>query len=230
MDLLDLIESHRFMGTEFLVWLWYKCDVFEGRFVIGRHGVCEVWFDDRITLEAMMTETEQSVLKGAAPTTTPEANEALRQGKMPVQAKLRIICDGREFQFVLKAPALQTSGIKLPALMTKADDEKFYERMSLMEQLEAIIEDLYAEYLALRLTTNAWKVMHKAIQAWVYEEHTEDTMDRESYRTLLGTTKVPGRMKRSVRVARADAEALSEAVEAEKAEEAADTADATTPA
>lgn len=205
MDLLDLIEAHRFLGNEFLVWLWYKCDLFEGRFVIGRHGVCEVWFDDRITLEAVIVETEQSVLKGASPTFSPEAREALRQGKLPSQAKLRLITEGREFQFVLKASSLQLSGIKIPALMTRAEDEKFYERMALLEQLEAMMEDLYAEFLAVRLSPGVWRQLHTHIQAWVYDEA---HLEREEYRALVEGLETPNRVKRSVRVARADAAAL----------------------
>jgi hypothetical protein len=205
MDLLDLIESHRFLGGEFLVWLWYKCDLFEGRFGIGRHGACEVWFDDRITLEAVVVETEQSVLKGASPTFSPEAREALRQGKVPVQAKLRVICEGQEFLAVLKASSLQFSGIKIPALMTRAEDEKFYERMALLEQLEAILEDLFAEFLAVRLTPSVWKVLHEAIQRWVYDE---PSMEREAYQALVEGVAIPSRMKRSIRVAKEEAAAL----------------------
>ncbi len=166
MDLIDLIESHRFLGTEFLMWLWYKSDVFEGRFMVGERA-CEVWFDDKLTLEAVMVETEQSVLKGASPTFTPEAREALRQGKMPTQAKLRLIYEGKEFQLTLKGAALQMSGIKLPALMTRSDDEKFYERMFLLELLEELMEDLYTEFVGLRLTANAWDKVLDAVRAWI---------------------------------------------------------------
>lgn len=180
MDLMDLIESHRFLGTEFLMWLWYKSDVFEGRFNIGERP-CEVWFDDQIKLEAVMVETEQSVLKGASPTFTPEAREALRQGKLPTQAKLRIVYDEKEFQFTLKASELKLSGIKLPALMTRSDDEKFYERMYLMELIEELVEDLYGEFLGLRLHPAAWTSLLGAIHAWI---KSDDLMDVVEYRKL----------------------------------------------
>ncbi len=169
MDMTELIESHRFLGHEFLIWMWYKCDVFEGRFMIGKRP-CEVWFDDRITLEAVMVETEQSVLKGASPTFTPEAREALRQGKTPTQAKLRLIHEGQEFQFVFKGAEFKMSGIKLPALMTRTDDEKFYERMYLVELLEELVEDLYGEFLGLRLSEVAWPKLVEALRAWIHDD------------------------------------------------------------
>lgn len=193
MDLIDLIESHRFMGTEFLMWLWTRSDIFEGRFMIGERA-CEVWFDDKITLEAVMVETEQSVLKGASPTFTPEAREALRQGKLPTQARLRIIHDGKEFQFTLKGGELAMTGIKLPALMTRSDDEKFYERMYLLELLEEILEDLYGEFLGLRLSTEVWPKMLTVIREWV---QSETLISTDAYRALsarapaLARTRVP---------------------------------------
>jgi hypothetical protein len=206
MSLIDLIESRRFLGQEFLVWLWYKCDVFEGRFMVGERD-CEVWFDDRITLEAILVETEQSVLKGASPTFTPEAREALRQGKTPTVAKLRLMHDGQEFQFAFKGAALQLSGVKLPSLMTRTDDEKFFERMFLLELLEELIEDLYGEFLGLRLSQSAWTKMTDAIQVWI---HDEKVMEVADYRDLRATAPPLARIRENTKVAERDTSAAQE--------------------
>ncbi len=198
MDLVNLIENNRFLGNEFLTWLWFKSDLFEGRFAIGEYRACEVWFDDSITLEAVIAETEQSVLKGASPTFTPEAREALRQGKLPTQAKIRVICDGQEFLFVFKAAAFALSGIKLPALMTKADDEKFYERMFLLELLEALVDNLYGEFLGLRLHGEVWGTITQSIRSWVQDN---PTLDMDTYKELRVKAPPLTLAKRSISVA-----------------------------
>ncbi len=167
MDLVDLIQTRRFLGSEFLTWLWYKSEVYEGRFNIGERGACEVWFDDRLTLEAVVIENEQSQLKGASPSVSPEAREALRQGKIPVQARLRLVCDQQEFAFAFKGPDFLLSGVKIPTLLSDEADEKFYERMYLIEELEAIIHDLYAEFLALRLSPAWVGTFIPWLRAWV---------------------------------------------------------------
>lgn len=180
MDLVDLIQTRRFLGSEFLMWLWYKCEVFENRMNIGDKP-CEVWFDQQITLEAFVVETEQSKLRGASPTFTPEAKEALRQGKLPTQAKLRVVHDGQEYGFTFKAPEFQTSGVKIPALMSREEDEKFYERMYLIETLEKVLGALYDEFLGLRLR-DVWSAsVVPALRAWVLSDA---VMDVETYRAL----------------------------------------------
>ncbi len=91
MSLAELIEQRRFVGREFLVWLWFESELFEGRFSLDALGVCELWLEGRITL---VQEKEQSRLKGAAPSSAPEAHEALRQGKLPSHARVRVTRGG----------------------------------------------------------------------------------------------------------------------------------------
>ena len=86
MSLAELIEQRRFVGREFLVWLWFESELFEGRFELQGIGPSEIWLESQMTL---VQEKEQSRLKGAAPSSAPEAHEALRQGKLPSQARER---------------------------------------------------------------------------------------------------------------------------------------------
>lgn len=210
MDLVDLIQSHRFLGSEFLLWLWHKSEVYEGRFNIGKREGCEVWFDDQITLEAFVVETEQSKLRGAAPTMTPEAREALRQGKLPTQAKMRVGHDGQEWAFVFKAPEFQMSGIKIPALLSRQDDEKFFERLYLIETLEDLMADLYAEFLGLRLRGVWSDAVVPMLRAWIVEEKATDV---EAYRALLEANPAFVRRDRRIERARAARDAAPEVLE-----------------
>jgi hypothetical protein len=171
MDLVDLIESHRFLGSEFMMWLWFRSEMHEGMIPLGDRKACEFYLDDRITLEADMVETEQSLLKGGAPASTPEAREALRQGKVPTQARVRTHYDGQEFVFTLKAGELQLSSVKIPAVLSKEEDEKFYERMYLMETLEGLLDHLYGEFLSVRLSP-AWASVTEQIRVWVRSDAT----------------------------------------------------------
>ena len=35
MDLVDLIESHRFLGSEYLTWLWFRSEMHDGMIAVG---------------------------------------------------------------------------------------------------------------------------------------------------------------------------------------------------
>ena len=181
MDLIDLIESHRFLGPEFLTWMWFRSEMHDGLLPLGDRKVCEFNIDDRITLEADMVETEQSALKGAAPAVTPEAREALRQAKVPTTARLRVHHEGLEYLFTLKASALQISGVKLPTVLSKEDDDRFYERMSLLETVESLVDHFYGEFLGVRLSP-AWAGVTQQMRAWVASDQAPSA---EAYSTLV---------------------------------------------
>jgi hypothetical protein len=180
MDLLDLIESRAFLGSEFLMWLWFKAECFDGLFDVENHERVEVSFDDQLTLEAYLAETERNMFRGGAPAYSPEAKTALQEGKRVKDAKLRVVKEGREWTFKLKAESLGLTSVKIPSLLSKEEEEQFYERMYLVEELEEILDELYKEFLAIRLS-KAWNsVMLPAIQKWV---HTADLLEPEAYPT-----------------------------------------------
>ena len=179
MDLVDLIEKRRFVGREFLVWLWFESELFEGQLDIKGVGPCQLTLESQITL---VQEKEQSQLKGATPSANPEAREALRQGKTPTRAKARMGFAEFEYTFVFAADSMAISAVKIPAVVKKDEgDEQFYERMYLIEELESRLGALYAEFLALRLS-KAWASdVAPAIRAWAHEE---PGIDPAAYRKI----------------------------------------------
>lgn len=177
MDLLDMINSRRFLGSEFLMWLWFKVDCLNGLMEVKDHGQVEVVFDDALTLEAYMAETERQDFKGGAPAYTEEAKTGLRHGKRASKAKLRVVKEAREWTFTLKAENLEIASAKLPAVLSREDDERFYERMYLLEELEGIMERLFEEFLRLRLQPVWEEKMLPGIQAWIQSKELAEPSD-----------------------------------------------------
>ncbi len=178
MDLIDLINSRAFLGSEYLMWLWYKAECFDGLFDVPNHDRIELAFDDRLTLEAYLAETERNMFRGGAPAYSPEAKTALREGKRVQSAKIRIVKEGREWTFKIKAESLDLTSVKIPSLLSKEEEEQFYERMYLVEELEEILEALYSEFLSIRLSTAWHEVMIPAIRDWV---HSDDLKGPDDY-------------------------------------------------
>lgn len=187
----ELIESRSFLGSEFLLWLWYKAECYDGFFELRHHGDVEVVFDDRLRLEAYLAETERNTFKGGSPAWSPEAKLALREGKRPTRARLKIVRDGREWRFKFKAEDFALSTLKIPSLLSERDDEKFLERMDLIEEVEDILEDLYEEFVVIR-TSPLWEDrLLPAIQDWIFSDaavgpdHYPDDLLEEAYRSEL---------------------------------------------
>ncbi|MCA9557888.1 MAG: hypothetical protein KC583_04910 [Myxococcales bacterium] len=73
----------------------------------------------------------------------------------------------QEWSFTLKADGLSIASARIPAVLSKEDDDRFYERMFLLEQLDRMIKGLYGQFLKLRLS-KAWEADElPAIQGWI---------------------------------------------------------------
>lgn len=166
MDLITKINRTRFLGAEFLLWLWHRSAVQEGRFD-GEGESFELYFDSRIVLESAGEIREQSVIKAESPTETPEAQEALRTGKLPMEAKLRILIGPNQWTTTFKAEAFQLAGTKVPGLLAKDEEEVIHERLHLMEELEGVIEALYRQFLDQRLDDDTWRDQVTLMRDWV---------------------------------------------------------------
>ena len=131
-----------------------------------------------MTLEAYLAETERNMFRGGAPAYSPEARVALREGKRVQRAKLRVIKEGREWTFNIKSESLDLTSVKIPSLLSREEEEQFYERMYLVEELEDILDELYREFLGIRLTYAWEEVMVPAMREWIASD---DFMSPDDY-------------------------------------------------
>ncbi|MGK0360454.1 MAG: hypothetical protein ACI9U2_002767 [Bradymonadia bacterium] len=178
MDLLDQMHRTAFLGAEFLTWLWYRSELQEAVFVLDEKLMgaedappsFEVWFDDKLIVGSHLVDAQENHFKGGHPTSSLEARTALRLGKLATEAKLRIVRGTQEWTLAFKAANFSLGGVKVPAVLAKEDDEKFYERMFLLEQLDQMIRGLYGQFLQVRLSEEWDTTELPSIRDWVAGE------------------------------------------------------------
>lgn len=168
MDLVNRINHTRFLGREFLTWLWYRSEKQEGLFERPDDSPVEVWFDAKLVLEAQGDIKEQNVIKSETPTETDEARASLLTGKQVSEARLRVINEQKQWTVNLKGEELQLTGVKVPALLSREDDDQVFERFYLLEELEGIIEGLFSTFVQVRLDDDGWREEIQAIRQWVH--------------------------------------------------------------
>src|SRR5262249_25422602 len=88
MQLLERIEKRRFVGREWLLWLWFESEISEATLRTAEHGEFGLWIERVLVLSA--TKNEVTRIKGALPASAREAKEALLLGKLPESAGLRL--------------------------------------------------------------------------------------------------------------------------------------------
>ena len=180
MDLIDAVESSRFLGREFLVFMWFESEVLDGQFETPDGDRFQLWLENQLVLESESAEQEITRMRGLAPSATSEAHEALRRGKLPVQARIRIERGQQAFSCVINGKTLNTSSVQLPQLLKEEADERFFERMYLLSELEKMVDAVYERFLILRLSATWETKLLPMIRRWVVEP---SDFDVKKYRT-----------------------------------------------
>jgi recombination associated protein RdgC len=170
-ELMERIETTRFLGGELLLWVWLRQELFNEPVALGGElGEAEVWLDRKLTLEHVLDRAERVAVRGAQPSGSPEAREAVRNMKLPVAARLVLRLGERDFAFDFNAPRFLIGGGAVPALLKEEGDDAFLERTSLIEQLTQLLDALFAAFLRERLAPSWVKAWQPALMAWVEGE------------------------------------------------------------
>lgn len=181
MDLVDRIETTRFLGGEFLTWLWFSRDVTGGEIFIKGRGLLAVTLESQLALADPVADRERVAIRGVDPLGSAEAGEALRAGKLPRKVGLRVVFEQDEWVATLDSNTLALSGVKLPASSKQSEEEVFYERMQRLEQLHELVQALYAHFLDVRLSPSWESDVAPALQRWVASG---EIMDQKSFERL----------------------------------------------
>jgi hypothetical protein len=164
------IQDFAYLGREFMTWLVWRADAGESSFGGGAKGEeFTLAFGTKARLGAPVGHATDLVLKGRSPAHGAEARAAIGSGHTLREAELRCTSGEREWRFTLVAETLDLRGVKLPALLTEEDDDKFLERISLIEELDEMVRTAFASFMKDRLRP-AWKRdIVPALRTWLVE-------------------------------------------------------------
>ena len=166
----EKLDETRFLGREFLTWLWYRSET-EPAFGVEDMGAVNVALGNRIELSDDPTGAGETVTITGEAQALREARVALREGKMVSSAKWSISLDGHEWSVTLDDLWLYPRSFKPPKV--ENDDEEpdpeglLLERVYLVEQGIRAIDALLKEFITLR-TSGRWEQNElPALRQWI---------------------------------------------------------------
>jgi hypothetical protein len=189
MQRVDRIEKRRFVGREFLLWLWFESELFDATLSTREHGPFGLWLEKRLVLSEGKESTR---ITSPLPGLGREAKEALLRGQLPESAGIRVALREDEQSFVFKAETFAVSGLKLQTVLAKEEPnqlleeltgkankprakkepedqhEIFYERMMLTADFEQLVEALYRDFLELRLSAHWAETIAPMMRTWTH--------------------------------------------------------------
>lgn len=176
MDLVDIIAEKRFLGQEFLTWLWFKSDMAGGAVTTAMGDIGFV-FEKHMLLEMGEGESHEKVICQGLQAELKEARTGLRMGKKLEQARIHMVQGEYEWHMTLKASLLDFRSMKTPKTMAgseEGDDEvaiegRLLDKIGLLETAYRIIDELLMQFITLRIS-NEWPTELAQIQKWVGQE------------------------------------------------------------
>ncbi len=174
MDLVDLIQEKRFLGQEFLAWLWFKSEERGGSIDVPGKGDVLVIFEKHMLLEYGEGDASEKVICRGLQTELKEARAGLGLAKKPEQARIRLAYGDYEFGVTLSAAIFEFRNVRLPKTVDSADEGKnaeslegqILERISLFEQLTHLVVDLFRMFINIR-ASKLWNEELIKIRTWV---------------------------------------------------------------
>ncbi len=174
MDLVDLIEEKRFIGQEFLTWLWWKSEERGGVVSIPGEGDVVVVFEKHMLLEYGEGENNESLICRGLQTELQEARTGLVMGKKLEQARIQLTHQDYEWNFTLAAALMEFRNVKLPKTGGESGNDDnpeeregmILERIFLFEELTRLVLDLFRVFLKVRIS-DSWRDELLKIREWV---------------------------------------------------------------
>jgi hypothetical protein len=161
---MELVEQGRFLGEEFLLWLWMRGLTEGGTSGLdGDQSACFV--DDSVQLVTERGDVKELSLRKGNPAESREAFEALSRGMRPAKAKVRLLSGDMEWTFTLGAAGLEISTLKLPPTQAKDPQGRVADRLFLLEEGTAHLERRFQVFLEARSQDPGG--LEEALKAWV---------------------------------------------------------------
>jgi len=180
------MEEGRFLGYEFLTWLWFFTEHEKGMIKFSDEQQAEVNLGERVVL-TLPGEGKERVVCTTQANSLHEARTALQQGKLVQEIQLFIRIADDEYFLTLDSSLWGVKGLKTPKQLSEFDKEdlegRFLEKMYFMEKVSAVLNALYRKYLGQRLDPGWESDVLPLFRQWI-ESKGEDV--EEAYQAATG--------------------------------------------
>lgn len=175
MDLVDLIAEKRFLGQEFLTWLWWKSEERGGSVELEGEGDITVVFEKHIVLESGEGESSEKIVCTGLQAELQEARTGLQMGKKPEQARILIGHGNYEYSLTLTGALMEFKNVRLPKTEGTEGDKgdnpeevegMILERVFLLEEIIRLVNELFKMFLVLRVSPE-WSEELANIRTWI---------------------------------------------------------------
>ena len=171
LDVAVAYSRYRFLGNEFLTWLWFMIDTRQDQLREFADGLTALEIGNRIDLENRRDENVERVTIKGDDADLKEGYLALKKGALVTDINLVFRSADFHWQFNLKGESLNISALKSPQTAPPESEEDtegvVLEKIYLHERIINLLEAAFRRFMHLR-TSDTWNDMTVVqVQQWL---------------------------------------------------------------
>lgn len=176
------MEEGRFLGHEFLTWLWFFSEESDGILRFSEDRQAELLLGERLVLSLPGEGKERVVLTTQA-NALHEARTALRQGKLVDEIQLFLRVGDNEYLFTMDSSLWAIKGLRTPKQLPDYNEEdvdgRFLEKMFFWEEVSSVLNSLYREFLSKRLSPSWESDTLPLLREWIERQDDSEHAPKE---------------------------------------------------
>jgi hypothetical protein len=171
LDVAVAYNRYKFIGNEFLTWLWFTIDTHQPFFKTLDEQIISLYVGNRIVLENHINDNSELITIKGDDAGLEEGLLSLRKGAVVVEMNLNYKTENQEWTFTLKGESLSFSGLKVPEtgpVESKDDMEGVVlEKIYLQAKALRLVNQLFNNYIQLRISED-WNLKSvPQIKSWL---------------------------------------------------------------
>ena len=160
LDVSVAYDKYKFLGHEFLTWLWLVMDADQTRILKTKNDMISLEMNNRIVLENSFDSKVENITIKGDDAGLEEAKLSLQKGGIVTELNFSLKTDDHEWKFDIKGESLNISSLKSPETgqVEKKDDIEgaVLEKIYLYEKVVSLVENLYKQFIRIRIS-NKWE-------------------------------------------------------------------------
>jgi hypothetical protein len=171
LDIAVAYNRYKFIGNEFLTWLWFTIDTNQPFFKTVDKTITSLYLGNRIVLENNINDASEIITIKGDDAGLEEGILSLRKGAVVIEMNLSYKTENQDWKFTLKGESLSFSGLRVPEtgpLESKEDIEGLVlEKAYLYEKAIDLVNRLFNIFLKIRSSVEWNQKTVPKIKNWI---------------------------------------------------------------
>lgn len=165
-------DNYDFLGNELLMWLWWAWENESDTIELPDGSEVTGMFARTLSIECPLGESGKGIISSEAPTSLPEARQAIRTGKLPRKAGLTLVRHGQQYELALQPESFVVSGAKIRIEEKVEGRGQIEERIDGLRGLQETLDLLFQAFCTVRIG-NDWPNELRKIRKWLRNKERE---------------------------------------------------------